>query len=80
MKFKSKIREQKGSITLYVLISMLFFAIVLMSLYVNSSYKVQKQQREIEKIQDNYNKEDINDLYEKTYTKYQYTNSENVII
>ena len=80
MEFKSKIREQKGSITLYVLISMLFFVIVLMSLYVNSSYKVQKQQREIEKVQDNYNKEDINDLYEKTYTKYQYTNSENVII
>ena len=35
MKLKSKIREQKGSITLYVLTSMLLFTIVILALYVN---------------------------------------------
>ena len=45
MKIKSKIKEQKGSITIFVLISMIFFTIVVMALYVNSSYKVQAQQK-----------------------------------
>ena len=65
MKIKSKIKEQKGSITIFVLISMIFFTIVVMALYVNSSYKVQAQQKEIEKIQKTYQKEDINQIYEE---------------
>lgn len=77
MKFKSKIKEQKGSITLFVLISIMFFVVVLVGLYVNSSYKIQKQQKEIEKIQKNYNKVNINELYEETYNKYM--NTENLI-
>lgn len=64
---KLKFNEQKGSITLFVLVSMLFFVIVLMGLYINSSNKIQKQQREIEKIQKQYEKQDINDLYNKIY-------------
>ena len=77
MKFKSKIKEQKGSITLFVLVSIMFFVIVLVGLYVNSNYKIQKQQKEIEKIQKTYNKVDINELYEETYNKYM--NTENTI-
>lgn len=77
MRFKSKIKEQKGSITLFVLISIMFFVVVLVGLYVNSSYKIQKQQKEIEKIQKNYNKVNINELYEETYNKYM--NTENLI-
>lgn len=69
MSFKSNIKEQKGSITLFVLISIMFFVIVLMGLYINSSYKMQKQQREIEQIQKSYNKENIDDLYNKAYEK-----------
>lgn len=65
MKIKSKIKEQKGSITIFVVISMIFFTIVVMALYVNSSYKVQAQQKEIEKIQKTYQKEDINQIYEE---------------
>ena len=65
MKIKSKIKEQKGSITIFVVISMIFFTIVVMALYVNSSYKVQAQQKEIEKIQKTYEKEDINQIYEE---------------
>ena len=63
MKLKSKIKEQKGSITLFVLRSMLFFVIVVVAVYVNTNYKAQAQQRELEKIQQTYQKEDINDIY-----------------
>lgn len=70
MKFKSSMEGQRGSITLFVLLSIMFFVIVLMGLYINSSYKMQKQQREIEKIQKSYNSENINELYEKTYNSF----------
>ena len=63
MKIKSKIKEQTGSITLFVLTSMLFFVIVVVAVYVNTNYKAQAQQRELEKIQQTYQKEDINDIY-----------------
>ena len=65
MKLKSKIKEQKGSITLFVLMSMLFFVIVGVAVYVNTNYKAQAQQRELEKIQQTYQKEDINQIYEE---------------
>ncbi len=65
MKLKSKIREQKGSITLYVLTSMLLFTIVILALYVNTSNKTQAQQRELEKIQQTYKQDDINEIYKQ---------------
>ena len=65
MKLKSKIKEQKGSITLFVLMSMLFFVIVVVAVYVNTNYKAQAQQREIEKIQQTYEKDDINEIYQE---------------
>ena len=43
--------------------SMLFFVIVVVAVYVNTNYKAQAQQRELEKIQQTYQKEDINDIY-----------------
>ena len=69
MKLKKRIREQKGSITLYVLISMLFFIIVLMGLFVNSNYKMQQQERSVKKIQKSYEKSNIDDLYNETINK-----------
>lgn len=69
MCFKSNIKEQKGSITLFVLLSIMFFVVVLMGLYINSSYKLQKQQKDIEQIQKSYNKENIDDLYNRAYQK-----------
>ena len=65
MKLKSKIREQKGSITLYVLTSMLLFTIVILALYVNTSNKTQAQQRELEKIQQTYKQDDIKEIYKQ---------------
>ena len=70
MKIKLKLKEQNGSITLFVLLSIMFFVFLLAGLYVNSSYKIQKQQQDIEKIQKSYNSDNINDIYNKTYEKY----------
>lgn len=60
-----RIREEKGSITLFVLISIMFFVIVLVGLYVNSNYKVQKQNKELKEIEEKYQVENIDDLYNK---------------
>ena len=65
MKIKSKMHEQKGSVTLFVLISMLTFTIVVSGIYINTSYKAQAQQREVEKIKQIYQKQDINELYQE---------------
>ena len=64
-----KVNSEKGSITLYVLISMLFFIILLMGLFVNSNYKMQQQERSVKKIQKSYEKSNIDDLYNETINK-----------
>lgn len=70
MNFFNKTKEEKGSITMFVLISMMFFVIVLVGLYVNSNYKMQKQESEIKKIQKSYRYENINDIYNECEKKY----------
>lgn len=70
MKYKNQIKSQKGSITLYVLISMMFFLFIILGIYINTSNKIQKQEKEIEKVQKEYEKEDINDIYEEIYDDY----------
>lgn len=62
-----KIKNEKGSITLFVLISMLFFIIILVGLFTNISNKVAKQEREINRIQQSYRQEDINKIYNEKY-------------
>ncbi len=63
-----KIKNEKGSITLFVLMSMLFFMAVLIGLYISSSYKIQAQERETEQIQKNYETENIDNLYNSIAT------------
>lgn len=63
MLYKNKIKSSKGSITLYVLISMIFFLVIVFGIYTNASNKTQKQDKEINKIQKEYQQEDIDDLY-----------------
>ncbi|MCI8640883.1 MAG: hypothetical protein HFJ59_03305 [Clostridia bacterium] len=60
-------KDEKGSVTLYVIISMMFFLIVVVGIYVSSNNKVQNQQKEIEKIQESYEIKDINTLYNENY-------------
>lgn len=69
-----KIKQEKGSITLYVLISMFFVLAAILGIYFNSNSKAQKQYKEIEKIQSEYEKENINDVYEKAYDQYTKSN------
>ena len=64
---KNILKKEQGSITLFVLLSIMFFVIVLVGLYINSSNKIQKQQKEIDKIQKEYETEDINEVYLKVF-------------
>lgn len=66
MKCSSKTKYEKGSITLFVLISMMFFTIVLVGLYISTSNRIQKQDIEIRKIQKSYKTQNINDIYNKS--------------
>lgn len=59
-------KSQKGSTVLFVIINSMFFLAVLVALYVNSSNKIQKQEKEIQQIQAQYKIEDINLVYEET--------------
>ena len=61
------VNKEKGSITLYVLISMLFFVVVLVSMYTSVQNRMQMQEKEINKIQETYTKQDINDIYNEQY-------------
>ena len=65
LNLNKKIKKEKGSVTLFVLVSMLFFMFVLVGMYVNTSNKVAKQEREVNKIQQSYEQVDINDIYNK---------------
>lgn len=61
-------KSEKGAITLFVLLAILFFIIVLFGLYYNLSTKNTNQAKEIETIIKNYNlqEESINQMYENT--------------
>ncbi len=68
-----KIKEEKGSITLYVIVSMIFFLIVVVAIYVSSTNKKIIQEKQIEDIQKSYQTEDINAIYDEAHysdTKY----------
>lgn len=60
-----KIKEEKGSITLYVIVSMIFFLIVVVAIYVSSTNKKIIQEKQIKDIQKSYQVEDINSIYDE---------------
>lgn len=53
-KAKIGLKQEKGSITLFVLIAMIFFLIVIFGIYINSQNKLNSQSAEIEEIKKNY--------------------------
>ena len=65
LNLNKKIKKEQGSVTLFVLVSMIFFMFVLVGMYVNTSNKVAKQEREVNKIQQSYEQVNINDIYNK---------------
>ena len=68
---KSKLKNEKGSITLFVLLAILFFLIVIFSVFMVSSNKKQAQTSEIDKIKQEYEKavDNIDQIYDETLSK-----------
>ena len=64
---KKRIKEEVGSITLFVLISFIFFLIVCIFIYLNINNKKISQTQEIKQIEKNY--ESTNEVLEEKYDK-----------
>ena len=60
--------KEKGAITLFVLLAMLFFLIVIFSVFIASSNRQQSQTSEIDKIQEEYEQsvDNIDQIYTET--------------
>ena len=64
---KNLYKNEKGSITLFVLVSMIFFCLILLGFYLSSININNTQLKEIENIKEQYtSQEDINDIYLRT--------------
>ena len=64
---KKRIKEEVGSISLFVLISFIFFLIVCIFIYLNINNKKISQTEEIKQIEKNY--ESTNEVLEEKYEK-----------
>ena len=62
-----KLKNQKGSVTIFVLIVMIFFLIMLVSLFANTKTKIIEQEKQIAIIQKEYETENINQTMEQKY-------------
>lgn len=64
---KNLYKNEKGSITLFVLVSMMFFCLILLGFYLSSINSNNAQLKEIQSIKEQYtSQEDINDIYLRT--------------
>ena len=65
---ENKVNSEKGSVTLYVLIAMMFMCFVLIGIYMSVMNKNSNQMKQIEKIKAEYEQEmdNIDDIYDKT--------------
>ena len=68
---KKILKSENGSITLFVLLAILFFLIVIFSLFINSSNKNMIQSSEIDKIKEEYQESinNIDQIYKDTVSK-----------
>ena len=62
-------RNQRGSVTLFVLIAMLFFLIIAMTAYVSASGKLQGQNAEIARIRASYEKDLDDESLQQLYNR-----------
>ncbi len=58
-----KIKEQKGSVTLFVLVAMMFFLMIVIFSYSRQAEKINAQKRQITEIQKEYEPENIEEIY-----------------
>ena len=63
-----KIKDEKGSITIFVLTAMLLFLVVAVGIYVYYANSINNQKRTISSIQDEYSADNIDQVYENLTT------------
>ena len=64
---KNIYKNEKGSITLFVLMCMMFICLILLGFYLSSINSNNAQLKEIQSIKEQYtSQEDINDIYLRT--------------
>ena len=66
-KLQNKLKESTGSVTLFVLISMMFFLFVTLSWYTNAKNQLSEQRKQIKIIQNQYNSSDMEEEYRKFF-------------
>ena len=68
---KTFFSKETGSITLFVLLAMLFFLIVIFSMFMSSSNKYLSQTSEIDKIKEEYEQSvnNIDQIYNETLSE-----------
>ena len=64
----NKLKNQKGSITIFVLLSMIFFVIILSGAYIATINKQKATSKYVEEIVDNYNINE-NEVYNNIVNK-----------
>ena len=62
-KFKRKLKNEKGSITIFVLTAMLFFLIVIAGIFIFYSNKAVNQEKTMSGIKDEYSADNIDEIY-----------------
>ena len=70
-KLKNKINNEKGSITLYVLVTMILFLMVIVSMYRQTRIKNSTQLQQLSEIQKEYESSNIDDTYQKEKSNYE---------
>lgn len=60
-------KQEKGSITLFVLVACLFFVLMLVGAYTFTLNKIQTQEQNLKQIQENYSREvtKVDEIYEE---------------
>ena len=68
---KNLLSKENGTITLFVLLALLFFMIVILSLFLSSSNKYLSQTSEIDKIKEEYEQSvnNIDQIYNETLSE-----------
>ena len=69
-KLKNKINNEKGSITLYVLVTMMLFLMVIVFMYMQTRSKNSTQLQQLSEIQKEYESSNIDDTYQKEESIY----------
>lgn len=74
IKLKNKLKSEKGSITIFVLTSMFFFLVILLSIYMNNVNKNSNINKDIKSIEEQYNvtEDDLEKAYQEKVNKDRY--------